>query len=377
MTAAAQTASTRVHPAASDAAGATDRLKPGTGLNYLVLSAHDYRTPRKANIHFISKELARRGQVRFFSLRYSRLSTRTADPRLCLDGEANRVAVKDGIECYLWKTLIHPFNTRRALLRPAEALMYRGYRAMANPLLRDWMAEADVILFESGVAPVFFDLAKRINPTARTVYIASDGLDTIGVADFVKRCFERAAPRFSLIRVPSRFLADEMPAGSRVRLIPQGIDHELAVNCAESPFGPGIHGVSVGSMLFDPGFFVEASRQRPDIQFHLIGCGQPAHPDYGPNVRVYGEMPHQETIRWIRHASFGIAPYRSRGLPAYLADTSMKLIQYDFLGCQRCARRLWSGIMLPVSGTPPMTVTVLKPRFVKPFRRPAMPAVNI
>ncbi len=34
---------------------------------YLVLSAHDYRTPRRANIHFITDQLALRGTTRFFS----------------------------------------------------------------------------------------------------------------------------------------------------------------------------------------------------------------------------------------------------------------------------------------------------------------------
>src|SRR5690606_18386342 len=77
---------------------------------FLVLSAHDFRSPRKAGIHFVTTELARRGPTRFFSLRYSLLSRYTADPRLSLDQKANQVAVHQGVECYLWKTLIHPFN---------------------------------------------------------------------------------------------------------------------------------------------------------------------------------------------------------------------------------------------------------------------------
>lgn len=84
-------------------------------------------------------------------------------------------------------------------------------------------------------------------------------------------------------------------------------------------------------MLFDPGFFAEASHRFPNVHFHIIGCGQPHHPSYGSNVTVYDEMPHEETVRYIRHADIGIAPYRSESVPGYLADTSMKLIQYDFL----------------------------------------------
>ena len=112
--------------------------------NFLVLSAHDYRSPRKASIHFITNELAKRGPTRFFSLRYSMLSRYTADPRLSLDDQANRIATHQGVECYLWKTMIHPFNTRRSWLRPAESIMYRWYSQGRNNVLRQWIKDATV-----------------------------------------------------------------------------------------------------------------------------------------------------------------------------------------------------------------------------------------
>jgi 2-beta-glucuronyltransferase len=306
-----------------------DAHRPG---NFLVISAHDYRSPRKANIHFIARELARRGPTRFFSLRYSALSRFTADPRLSLDARANRIERQDGVDCFLWKTALHPFNTRRALLRPLETLMFHWYVRSASPVLARWIAEASVILFESGTAPVFFDLAARVNPAARTVYIASDDLDTINAADYVKRTFRRIAPALDAIRLPSRALARTVPGAARLFFIPHGIDPTLATQGDPSPYGSGTHAVSVGSMLFDPAFFAFASHRFPDIDFHIIGSGQPRHPGYGRNVAVYDEMAHADTVRYIKHAHIGIAPYRAARLPDYLADTSMKLIQYDFFG---------------------------------------------
>lgn len=310
----------------------TGSRRIGAGGRYLVLSAHDYRSPRKANIHFITSELAKRGQTRFFSLRYSFLSHRTGDPRLSLDRRANRVEQYGGVDCYLWKTPIHPFNTRRAGLRRLEDLMFRCYVGMASAVLRRWIQESDVVVFESGVAPIFFDLVKRLNPRARTIYIASDDLDTIEVADYVKDAFRRAAPQMTTIRVPSRALMADIPSSKNVVWVPHGIDHKLRDPETASPYSDALNAVSVGSMLFDPGFFAEASHRFPNIHFHIIGCGQPEHPSYGPNVTVYDEMPHDETVRYIRHADIGIAPYLSESVPAYLADTSMKLIQYDFFG---------------------------------------------
>ena len=299
--------------------------------NFLLLTALDYRTPRKANLHFIADELVQRGKTRFFSLRYSHLSRYKADPRCDIDARANQVESWNGVECFLWKTLVHPFNTRKKALRPLENILFQGYRAFPHPVLRQWLKEADIIFFESGTAPVFFDMACRLNPKAKKIYIASDDLHTIAVADFVSDCFARAAPQMSALCLPSRALATTMPESRNKYFVPHGLDHSIAEQADPSPYGPGKHAVSVGSMLFDSSFFQIAARLFPDITFHVIGSGC-INQNYADNVQVYDEMRHQDTLPYIKHADFGIAPYRSEAVPAYLADTSMKLMQYDFFG---------------------------------------------
>lgn len=299
---------------------------------YLVLSAHDYRTPRRANIHFIASELARRGRTRFFSLRYSRLSRLKGDPRLMLDAEANRLVRHGGVDCYLWRSLLHPFNTRRRWLRPLEDAMFRWYVAHPPQTLRRWMREADVIVFESGIAVAFIELAKKLNPRARLVYRASDGLRTINVAAYIERTFARVAPMLDAIALVSSAMADDIPSTGNVYHVGHGVDPALEKLGDPSPYGKGIHAVSVGSMLFDPQFFVVAGKAFPQVSFHVIGSGMGRHPDYADNVIVHSEMPHAETLRYIKHARFGIAPYVPGEIPTYLADSSMKLLQYDFFG---------------------------------------------
>ncbi|MBB5943183.1 glycosyltransferase [Xanthomonas sp. 3307] len=314
-------------PASAPSAAATGRPPC-----YLVLSAHDYRTPRRANIHFIADELAKRGTTRFFSLRYSLLSRLKGDLRLPLDASANQVVRHNGVDCYLWRAPLHPFNTRRRWLRPLEDLMFKLYAARAPATLLRWMREADVIVFESGIAVAFIALAARINPTARKVYRASDGLSTINVADYIEREFDRVAPSLDVIALVSPAMAEEVASRHNVYHVGHGVDHDLHTLGDPSPYGEGIHAVAVGSMLFDPAFFVAASRAFPQVTFHVIGSGMDRAPGYGDNVVVYGEMKHAETIRYIKHARFGIAPYASEQVPAYLADSSMKLLQYDFFG---------------------------------------------
>ncbi len=299
---------------------------------YLVLSAHDYRTPRRANIHFIAEQLALRGQTRFFSLRYSRLSRWKGDARLPLDDTANQVVEHRGVECYLWRALVHPFNTRKRWARPIENAMFDWYARHPPEILRQWIVESDVIVFESGTAIAFIELARRLNPRARLVYRASDALSAIDVADWVARTFDKVAPQLDVIALVSPAMAGEIASRDNVFHVGHGIDHDLDALGDPSPYGEGLHAVAVGSMLFDPRFFVTASRAFPQVTFHVIGSGMGRHPDYGDNVVVYGEMKHADTIRYIKHAQVGIAPYASQQVPAYLADSSMKLLQYDFFG---------------------------------------------
>jgi 2-beta-glucuronyltransferase len=300
---------------------------PAPQQKYLLLSAHDYRSPRKAGIHFVASELAKMGPTRFFSLRYSFLSRYKHDPRLSLDDQANKIVNHQGVDCYLWKTLIHPIR-----IRPFESLMYHLYSFGFNAVLRRWIKESDVIILESGVAPIFFDLIKKLNARAKILYRASDALDTIDAADYIRNTFARIAKEIDTIVMPSKALADSMPSTHNLAFVPQGIDYSVNEKANPSPYGEGIHAVSVGSMLFDPQFFILAGKRFPHIHFHIIGSCQPRHPEYGENISVYGEMPFDKTLPYIKHATLGIAPYASVNLPAYLRDTSLKLTQYEFFG---------------------------------------------
>ncbi|MGI4848514.1 MAG: hypothetical protein ACRYGK_10335 [Janthinobacterium lividum] len=299
-------------------------------MKFLVISAHDYRSRRKAGIHFTTAELAKLGQTRFFSCRYSLLSKLKADPRISLDALSNRKTMFENVECYLWRTPIHPFNMNRPFLLPLENLLFRLYADYPSPVLVEWIKDSDAIFFESGIAPIFIKLVKKLNPAARTIYVASDDLATINVAQFVKSTFDQFAPSLSAICLKSKYMAPAMPASENRYVIPHGFDFSVGDHADPSPYGPGVHAVSVGSMLFDPDFFVSASRQFPEVRFHVIGSGAARHPAYGENVITYDEMPHRQTLPYIKHASFGIAPYRPENLPRYLADTSLKLMQYDF-----------------------------------------------
>ncbi|MCW2275851.1 glycosyltransferase family 1 protein [Rhodoblastus acidophilus] len=299
--------------------------------NFLIISAHDFRSRRKANMHFIANELAKRGTTRFFSTRFSEITRFRPDPRHDLYDRANRVETVNDVDCYLWKTPVHAFNTRLKALRPVENLFFRIYQSAAPEILKTWIEEATTIIFESGYAIIFFDLVKQLNPDSQTIYIASDAMKTINAASYPDEVLQNVAPQLTSIAVPSRLLRDEFPGNARVFYAPHGIDPSIKDQADPNPYTAELNAVSVGSMLFDRELIRSAADQMPDVTFHVIGSGDKWLTDRPGNVVVYDEMPHRETLRYIKHATFGIAPYRGEA-PFYLADTSMKLMQYELFG---------------------------------------------
>ena len=301
-------------------------------LNSLVISVHDFRSLRKASVHFITGELVHRGPTRFFSIGLSRLSMRRGDTRANLAGRSNRVERYECVDCYLWKKAWHPFNMRRRHLALLESALFRLYRLVLPAVPKRWIREADIVFIESGLAAIFIADVKRINPTARIVYLASDDLDVVDCAPTIKRDFTENFDKIDTVRLPSRFLASGMPHTRSSIFVPHGIDRDMATKAYPNPYKGRPGAVSVGSMLFDASFFNEAASQFPDIDFHVIGAGKAAASLAGNNIIVHPELAFVETLGYLQHAAFGIAPYRDAETPRYLIDTSLKLRQFALFG---------------------------------------------
>jgi len=114
------------------------------------------------------------------------------------------------------------------------------------------------------------------------------------------------------------------------RIIPHALDESFFRDDYINPYGSRVAAVSVGSMLFDARFFAIAADAFPEVDFHIIGSGQRGIER--DNVFWIDEMAFQDTIRYVKFANIGIAPYNSALASDYLIDTSMKLLQFDAAG---------------------------------------------
>jgi 2-beta-glucuronyltransferase len=303
--------------------------RPGTAV---IVSGHDYRTAARASVHSITEALAELGySVRFLSVGYSPISWLQKDSRCVLWRHANRAEVVNNVQCYLWRTVFHPVNPNARGLTLLATSMYRLYKRYPNSFIDNSLRSATVIIVESGLGVLLISRARALNRSARIIYLASDHLPTLGAHTALQSELESCALIIDHACITSPRMADKFAwANGKLVVVPHGFDHAVFQSDTANPYSGGRNAVSVGSMLFDADFFMHAAGQFPDVTFHVIGSRSKC--PFPPNVRVYPEMPFKDTIPYLKHATFGIAPYRLAPDCEYLCDTSMKLMQYEFLG---------------------------------------------
>ncbi|WP_156680259.1 hypothetical protein [Sphingomonas profundi] len=292
---------------------------------------HDYRTPKKASIQQVADGLVRAGyDVSFVSTRFSHLSKLTGDSRLFLWDRANRVEMVDGVRCYLWRTLAHPFASRSGLLNRVMDAIYPLYARLSDRTVDGLFRAADFIIIESSVAAISLRRIKALNPQAKVIYYATDRLDTVGAHPFIRRRLVEDAALVDHVCLRSpKMVEDFLWAGDRLFRAEFGINADDFANVGPSPYPAGLSAIAVGSMLFDADFFRLVAPRVPEVQFHVIGCGTSF--DAPPNVTVHAEMKFRDTLPYVKHATIGIAPYRPAPGVEYLAESSLKLAQYELL----------------------------------------------
>lgn len=303
-------------------------------MKILIISGHDYRTSRRANLHFIAKSAAKINEVTFFSAGYSWISDLIGrDPRTNSRIIPNVEEEFDGIRCYLDRGWYHPGGLKGRIPDVLSRRLFELHLHRTPKILSEYIKNSDVILIESGIACMYIDYVFDIKKSANIIYIASDDLQTLGVSSFLIGQLNKNEKNMFGIRIPSRLMADSFGDSENIFYVPHGIEFQDDPRLT-SPYDPGtINAVSVGSMLFDHTFFEYAATSFPDIIFHIIGSGSRKIFSF-ENIIKYPEMNYQDTIRYIRFANIGIAPYKLANVPYYLTDTSMKLLQFEYFGVQ-------------------------------------------
>ncbi len=117
------------------------------GRRVLIISRHDYRTRRRASVHFVARHMAQQGhQVTFMSIGYSWLSRLRGDSRADLFDRANAWEQVDGLQAYLWRSAWHP--VKLPVSGKVESWLYSKWARNRCTALDEAAGAADIIIVE-------------------------------------------------------------------------------------------------------------------------------------------------------------------------------------------------------------------------------------
>lgn len=288
---------------------------------------------RKTSMIFLAEAMARAGwDVRIVTTQLSWLTRLRPGNKLAAipPERRNRWYEADGMRGYVWVPALHPIGMAGRAGQIGTAPLVAAYPALLPAAIREPLKDAGLVVIESCAAVALFRRIRRIAARARIVYSMSDRLNVVGMHPALHRRLLKDAPRYDLIRVPARDLLADLP-GARAALVPHGIDTRAFDRVSASPYQDGPNAVLIGDMMLDQPLLAHLVARFPDVRFHYFGRSSLAIPP-ADNLTSWGEVPFGRLVPYVQHADVGLALYRPAPGLAYLAESSLKNLQYRYCG---------------------------------------------
>lgn len=290
---------------------------------------------RKNSVVCLAEGLAEMGwRVDFVTTQVSLLSDLAGVPRLKMIPRRQRnvwIECGDLISSFVWVPPFHPATTPYPSIDRLASPIFRLYPHLLPSTIRDRVRSARLIVIESCSAVLLYPLLKRLAPGAKFVYRACDSLDAVGMHPILKEVEAKTAPHYDLFTSPSHILLEPFPPSVKKCFLPQGLPKSLFDVAVPSPFeNGGPNAIIAGDMMFDRETVEIMLRNFPQITFHAFGNMDLEDFDRFENLRRHGEVPFETLRNYTLHADLGVAPYLDRPDVHYLAESSLKLVQYTY-----------------------------------------------
>lgn len=294
-----------------------------------LITCHTPFSKRKAGFHWIADAFHRKGWTVNFITAYSIVDWLKNDYRNALIKNHRfnvPIELEPGFISYLAFRWWRPFNSKFKFINNANALFFSRYGDWKNLNFHNLILGSDIIIIESLYDILYLPILREKNPSAKFIYRVSDDLSTFNVHPSLLTAEEALAGQFNLVSVPNTAIFDRFKKFCSPVLQPHGIPKYLFDKNYTNPYSSTRKkAVFVGNLLFDYEFLRICSSEFKDVDFHIIGPLQKKV--ISDNIIYYGEMPYEETIKYIKYADVGLSPMISGGLMG-----SNKIIQYKYCG---------------------------------------------
>jgi 2-beta-glucuronyltransferase len=302
---------------------------PDTPRRAILISGHYLGSKRRAGFHHLAQAFWNLGwDVTFVTAAISVLSRLRGDYRFAypVREEANRpVPVRERLTSYVLMTRTHPGNLGSGIANRLSTPWFARYARARLGQLAERVRQADLVVLEGTAALLLVERIRELAPRARLVYRASDDLRALGVHPLILEAEARAIPLFDLVSAPTPQIAELLAVYGPVEVHPPGIDKAALDRPTQSPYGEEPAAVFAGvSPLFDYETLAAAAKLAPHVAFHVIG---PSPRPLSANVAFHPELPYDEVVPYLRHATFGLLLFP----PGYASlGYGNKVAQYSY-----------------------------------------------
>lgn len=280
--------------------------------------------------------MAGRGyRVTFLVTGLSGFTTLKKDIRGTYVTEANRNRLEEvspHLFQYAMWSAFHPFNLKRSWANRLVTPLWRLYPGLVlKPAVETLLREADLIIFESGLATMFIEPVARMKLPARLIYRVSDDLPSLGCHPVVEET-EKSYPAIDVISVLSSGYASRYPQARQLLVHRPTIAVDLFRQTHPTPFPADGRRrfLSIGSSFFDENLVLTIADSFPTDEVIVIGNIQLSR--LPANVRLLGEMAFEKLLPYLQHTDVALAPYDADRITPGLAESSHKMTQFRFYG---------------------------------------------
>jgi len=303
----------------------------------VLLTGHFPQQKRRSSLLWVTNALLHMGwHVTHVTVGYSWLSRLRRDRRLRALDSPPRAGTWQLQPRHRWifhYAPLHPFSTRRPLLDQMLAPLHHIFPAYWTDHLRAPMAQADLVLVESGTPVMLAPLLRRLSTRARLIYRVNDDIRLLNAPAFLCQCETDNAPLFDRISTASPYLAAQFQGLAPVTIDPMGVPLERLHNIGPDPYTDRakFEAVCAGSTQLDIAALLHIAKARPNWRLHVLGRLK-ATPPKLPNLIFHGEQNFDATLAFIKHADIGLAPYLDRPGVEYQTTNSNRILLYRYFG---------------------------------------------
>lgn len=300
------------------------------------LTGHFPQQNRKTSMRWVSDHLQSCGwHVTHATVGYSWLSKIKGDTRLAtLDNPpiTGTTVYSSSLTGVFGYSPMHPVNWPNPILNAVFARLLPLFTRYWARRLRVCLAQADLVIVESGTPVALGATVARLAPQATRLYRVSDDIRLLNAPKVLLKA-EQMHHHFHRISTGSPLIAARFADHPYVTIDPMGVPHALTDQIATNPYRRAGRPIAIcaGSTLLDMDQIAATAQAAPHWDIHVIGHLRSA-PMALSNVTWHGERPFADTLAHIQHADIGLAPFQDVPGVEYQITNSNRILLYRRVG---------------------------------------------